>query len=354
MAYTTLEILANRVRSDLEHHFDGRPARLREQLRHLLNLLLTAEVPEPLAELAGSGEVRGLPTHLGALEDYLRSESFLPEALCARYRYLTSEALARGRYRIPRRSWEYFHELAREVEWDPALRVPGIAYEKYPWHDELEKRFASLEVVLDGHALEGMLIGAMEAYLSPRRPRRKGYEIYGINLGMVREERQRRRHGIAIARYVAVMRSQPQLSADADYKAVQPNSRSLDVILDATTALYPQYQAVGDFHSHPYDDFWQLERDRGWEYSQWDEEANMNFAQTLSDRGRQHRLLVSFVVAIARSNRTVARRHFRGMRNTIQMSVGNCRVIVAAYRSLGSGQLTRSNVRLRLAGAVNP
>jgi hypothetical protein len=34
------------------------------------------------------------------------------------------------------------------------------------------------------------------------------------------------------------------------------------------------------------------------------------------------------------------------------MSVGNCRAIVAAYRSLGSGRLSDQNISLQLSGMV--
>ncbi|MBN2583892.1 MAG: hypothetical protein JXL80_12565, partial [Planctomycetes bacterium] len=180
MAYATLEILGNRVRADLDRCYGNRPARLRETLQQLLLVMLTADVPEPLRELADSRSVRGLATHLRALAAHLQNESHLPEALCARYRYKLSLARALSRYRISRRAWNYFHDLAAELDWTPALHVPLVGYEKLPWHDDLEKSFVDMEVILDTLALEGMLISALEAYLSPRKPRRKGYEVYGI------------------------------------------------------------------------------------------------------------------------------------------------------------------------------
>jgi len=351
MAYAALEVLADRVRRDLEKHFAGRRARVRENLRRLLHLILTADVPEPLAELADSAEVRGLQTHLHALERYLQDECLIPEALCARYKYRTSEARARRRYKVSNRAWDYFHGLARELDWTPELHVPLIEYERYPWHDDLEEHFVSLEVMLDSYALQGMLISALEAYLSPRRPRRKGYEVYGINLGMARSvQHTKLRDGISITRYISVMLSQPQLSADTEYGAVVPNVRSLDAILKATTTLYPQYQAVGDFHSHPYDDLYVLEEKKGWDYTGSDEDSNILLAQTMSQLG-QH-MHVAFIVAIARCTQRTARGRYRGLKNTIQLSLGNCRVIVAAYRSLGSGRLTKSNIRIRLSGMI--
>ena len=350
MAYTTLEILADAVRADLERHCDGRPARRAEHLRDLLHLLLTAEVPQRLAGLAAAGEIRGLPTHLHRLQRHLHESSGLPEALCARYRYKASEAEARRRYKVRRRSWRYVHNLAAEIDWDPAVHVPRLPYRRYAWHDALEERYVELEVVLDPQALEAMLIPALEAYHSPRGRRRKGYEVYGINLGMSREQQRRRSGGLRVTRYVSVLRSQPQLSAEADYGFVEPNPRSLDAILQATRALYPQYQAVGDFHSHPYDDFARLEAKRGWEYTASDERSNIELEQVLAEMGEP--ISVSFVLAVARSNQAVARTHYRGRKNTYQVALGNCRVILGAYRSLGTGRLTQTNIRLRLAGAA--
>jgi hypothetical protein len=351
MAYATLEVLAGRVRQDLERLFQGRRAALAEGLRDLLRLLLTAEAPPPLEALAESGEVRGLQTHLRVLASHLQTESRLPEALCARYRYNMSELKARSRYGVAPRTWDYVHRLAKELGWDLHVHVPLIQYADYAWHDELEEKLVDVEVVLDGQALEGMLLYALEGYLSPRRPRRKGYEVYGISLGMVRDVHRRRRGGaIAVTRYVSVMRSHPQLSAEVGTRFAELNPRSLDALLRATAAFYPQYQAVGDFHSHLYDDLNVLIQTRGWEYSESDEDGNITLAQLLADLG--HRISVAFVIGIARSVRRVARGHFRGRRNTMQMSLANCRVIVGAYRSLGSGRLTQSNISLRLSGVT--
>ena len=351
MAFATLEILADKVRLDLARHFDGRPARLAEHLRGLLETLLTAEAPAPLAYLATSGEIRGLRTHLATLTRHLQTASRLPQALCARYKYRSAETQVRRRYGIRPRAWRYFHRLAAELNYSPRLQVPGIAYERFGWHDELEERFVEQEVVVEALALEGLLICALEGYLSPRPSRRKGYEVYGINLGMTREVHHRKSgDGLRITRYVSVMRSHPQLSAESAYGFVSPNPRSLRALLAATTALYPQFEAVGDFHSHPFDDVAQLERSRGWTYTDSDQSSNVELTRALAARG--HRVRVAFVAAIARSTKKVRRSRYRGMKNTYQTSLGHCRVILAAYRSLESGRLTASNIRLRLSGTV--
>ncbi len=349
MALATLERLTEQVRDDLAGYYGNRRSAMETALGHLLNMLITAETPAKLDEL--SGEVHGLSTHLRRLESHLQNNSRLPEAVCARYKYKLPTSRALARYKVSKSAWTYFHELAEDVNFNPELNVPLITYEDCPWHDELQEHFVALEVMLDSAALEAMLICALEAYLSPRRPRRKGYEVYGINLGMMREIRHRKfRDDVCITRYVSVMHSQPQLSAESEYGFVEPNRRSLDAILQATQALHPHYQAVGDFHSHPYDDLSTLEYDRGWQYTPSDEDSNVGVAKVMADLG--HHIQVSFVIGIARSNQRVARRHYRGLKNTIQMTLGNCRVILAAYRVLGSGRLTNSNIRLRISGVA--
>ncbi|MBN1942367.1 MAG: hypothetical protein JW849_03640 [Phycisphaerae bacterium] len=352
MSLTQLEKLTGRVRDDLENYFQDRWSRLRVSLRWVLELLATTRTPEALVSLAESGEARGLRTHVQTLERYLREESSLPEALCARYNYKLSEPRSRTLYKISRRAWAFVHRLAKEIDWDPALNIPQIPYETLPWHDTLEERFVDVEVVLDSLALEGMLISALEGYLSPRPQRRKGYEVYGVNLGMMRDvPHPRRRAGTRKTRYVSVMRSQPQLSAEGQYLFVEPNPRSLDAILTVTKALHPQFQAVGHFHSHPYDDLAVMEEKEGWRFSSADEEINRDFAQVMSDL--HQRIAVTFIVSICRCGQSIPHSHYRGRANTIQMSINGCRVIVAAHRSLGSGRLTESNIRLALSGMVS-
>lgn len=321
-------------------------------MHELLELLATGRIAEGLSSLAAEGTVRGLKTRLRRLRRFLLNDSPLPEAICVRYRYGLGESQTMARYRMRRSPWEYFHALARQADWDPQLQVPRISYEKLGWHDALEEEFVSVEVTLDTRALESMLLCALEAYLVPRQGRRRGYEVYGVLLGMTRDALRRRPGGgTHVTRYVHVMHAQPQLSAHSESGYVLPNPASLDAILDATRALYPQYQAVGDFHSHPYPDYATLVRRKGWEYSGGDEASNVELAAGMAQRD-QH-LMVMFIVSIARGGGRSVRGHYRKLRNTFQIALGDCRAIVAAYRSLESGRLTRSNTSLRLAGIAN-
>jgi hypothetical protein len=214
--------------------------------------------------------------------------------------------------------------------------------------DEREERETLVEVRLDPLALEAMVLSVLEGYLSPRKDRRKGYEVYGINFGAARQYRRHTpREGLRTTRSINVMRAQPQLSADGSYGFVEPNTVSLRAMLPAARTIYPRYQVIGDFHSHPYDSLGALEFHRGWRYTRTDERSNIDVARTLVDL--HQRSLVTFVLAIARCSQRPHRRLFRRLPNTRQLSVGGCRIILAAYRCLASGRLSAQNVHLHLS-----
>lgn len=349
MALTKTERLTREIRNDLERHFAGRPARLRDALKSLLRLLLTAETPEPLDDLRS--EIRGLQAHLKALLRHLRNETKLPQAVVARYEYKRSETQVKRRYHIKETEWRFVHDFAAEVGWPLDILVPLIDFEVFTWHDDLEREFVHAEVMLSEEALNDMLVCALEGYLSPRTSKRKGYEVYGVNLGMTRETfEQKKGRGLRVTRYVAVMRSQPQMSAEGFYDGVVPNDRSLAAVLSATTSLFPQYEAVADFHSHCYDDINELESRGGWRYSDGDERSNIVTFQETGDV--LFRPSVTFIVGVAKSARRTPAGRFHGLKNVMQLSVGSCRFTVGAFRILGSGRYTKQNIRLSVAGMV--
>jgi len=352
MPYSRLERLATRLRTDLEMVHDGHGKELKPSLGTLLDLLITAEVPPLLETLVRRSKLHGFKTHLRSLERHLQEDSHLPECLCARYKYKVSETKARRRFRIGDRDWRYIHALAQDLGRDLDLLIPFIQYEFFHWHDVLEQDLVTLEVILDPRALDDLLVCALEGYLSPKLNRRKGYEVYGLCLGMVRDEYTRaRRNGIAITRYVSVMRCQPQLSAEGTAKYVLPNDRSVKAIVDATGALFPQHRVVGDFHSHPYVDLAEMRQRKGWRYSVADQEHNEEMSQVLKSMG--HPPTVGLIVAVTRCRQRIERSHYRKEKNTIQLSAGDCRVVLGAFHTLESGRYSHRNVRLRVPGMLD-
>lgn len=338
--------LAEPIRRLMEERFRGKPARLREALSSLLVAAITAEPVDDLDALAA--DVRGLKGRLGLLMRHLRTDSRLPEALCAHYEYGQSASSAMKEWGVSEEEWRFAHDLARETGAHLDLTYLTHDFSFHEWHGELEQRFASVDVFMDHRALEDLLIAVVEAYLSPRKGKRKGYEVVGICLGMTSSElREVRGQGMRTLTRVQVLRCQPQLSAEGGTTWVEWSDKSLDALLSAASTLFPAYKLVGDFHSHPYDTLSQV-GEEGWHYSEGDEDALRTWFERMDGIGQ--RPVVSLVAAIARSDKPAELDHFKGDPATLQMTVGRCRVVVRAYRILGAGQASTQNVRLRVAG----
>jgi hypothetical protein len=349
MALTRLVSLLRDVEDDLARALSGSPRQLARARMALLDLLIAVEIPPPLSELIEQRVSRGLRRHVAALREHLESKSRIPEALCAHYRYRQSRGRVLSRYRVSATDWSVVHRLAEDLSCDLAGRTGMVPYGDLPWHDDLEQEIVSVEAILDPRAFEDVLVCALEGYLSPRK--RKGYEIYGVMLGMVRDEvHETRGRGTSITRFVSMTRGQPQMSAASGPQHVEPSQRSVEALREASAVLFPQYQITGDFHSHVYDDVALMMRARGWEPSDVDTAYSYHWTRRMREAG--DRPQVDLVVAIARSPRRVRRSHHAGLANTIQTSVGDCRVVIGAHRILTSGHYTQQGVHLIVPGAA--
>lgn len=338
------------VGQSIESDCAGQPARKRRAEQLLVSLLATAEVPAELEEMVSDRSVRGLRSGMAALTNFIHERSFLPEALCAHYRYRQSKRRVMARYHVSKSEWAFVHRLARNADVDMATLSRTIRYEDLCWHDTLEAEIVSVQVVLDPRALEDMVVSALEAYLSPKK--RKGYEVFGINLGMARDVAEEKRVlGTLVTRYVSILRAQPQLSAEGSPSHVTPSYRSVAALQEAVSTLFPQHQLVGDFHSHVYADMDELRGASGWRPSDGDKRLCAELFDDMKARG--HTPYVDFIVAIARCPRRVHHSHYRGLPNTLQTSVGNCRVVIGAHRILRSGSYTDRNTHLTLPGTTD-
>jgi hypothetical protein len=277
--------------------------------------------------LAENRAVRGLKKHLRLLCRYMEAESHLPLAVCAHYKFDMPIRLALRRYCVRKSDWKLVHDLAFAYGLDTDLYIRGTAlYQKGvgDWHDDLERDLIRVQVSLEKSALDEILVTCLEGYLSPRMGRKKGYEVYGLTLGMTRSVATTTpRVGRTEGYYVHVMRSQPMLSAEGRPNEVIPRAKSRDAILQATRTLYPHFEVIGDWHSHTYDSLSQMVRARGWFPSKIDEQFNQHWVEELAELG--HRPMVAFIVALAHSEKRVPMSHFRGEPNTLQVSDCACR-----------------------------
>jgi hypothetical protein len=351
MAWPKSVVLARQVRKDIETVLTRKPRQQQAALFHLLTCLLTAEPSQELEHLAGRSRGLGFKAHLRALVDHLRNTSRLPEALCARYEYGQSGSRVKHEWSITENEWRYVHDLGREVGMPLDVFYQNYDLTEFDWHEDLEEDIVCVDVSLDARAVEDLLLAVIEGYLSPRNNQQKGYEVYGVCLGMWRERANRkRRQGLRVARHVHILRCQPQLSADGAAYWVSWNQKSLDALMEATRSLFPSYDLVGDFHSHPYDTFPEMRRRKGWLLSKPDERDLVRWSQHMKGLGQ--RPSISLVAAVSRSDRAVQRSRYREKETTLQLSAGGCRVIIQAYRILGSGKASDRNLRLRAAGML--
>jgi hypothetical protein len=341
------ELLAERLGEDEERYYS-----LRSGLCHLI---VTAGADEESNALFKRSRIPGLLKLLDDLLAAFLAESNLHKALCARYLYRQSEAKAKRRWKVRDSEWNYIHKLSRRCACDFDLLYGLLAdlFLDADWHDELEEQFTEREVILETKAIEDLLIPVMEGYLRTRKVggKYKPYEVYGICLGMqsVREAgngRPLRSHSL-----VNIMRCQPQLSAHSKSTWVIRSERSIKALMQATRSLFPAYELIGEFHSHAYESLYALEDNRGWEFSRGDEGDLVYWAREMKDKLNQ-KPAVSLVAAIAVSERNAERRHHNGIPSTLELSAGGCRVIINAYRVLGSGRPSNKNVILKAPGMI--
>lgn len=351
MSLSTVEKYCYPLEELLKTHFHPKSRDLNESRKALLLLLLTAHIPDTIKYLMIEHRIRGLNTRITRLYRYLRKFSNVPEAFCARYKYKMSVHRVMRRYNISERTWNYIHNLSKETDFELDIQLPNMDFRKFKWHERLEEHQVFTDIILDPRALNDMLVAIYEGYLAPRKKRRKGCEVYGFNMGMIRTtEVEEKRKGISIHKYVSVMRSSPQISANAARWWVEPNQLAMKALIKANMTLFPQNQILGDFHSHAYDSWNSLLYNEGWNYSKSDQNYNYSLSKKFSDMG--HPFHIAFTVAIAKTKHIVKRRHFRGKKNMIQLRVGKCCAIVAAYRSLEKGRYSVKNLQLRLPGMV--
>jgi len=239
--------------------------------------------------------------------------------------------------------WAYLVELAN---WLGEKVVPGRPLRLWPddWLSEVEELHERVSVVVEGRALEDMLLGALEAYSVPRGRGRPYTEVYGLCFGSVKTERRRtRREGYVSEIHVLVRRVALQLRAHTSVRSFVPEPRSEAVHLEMARELFPHLELVGDFHSHPYDTLAALREHRGWSFSPQDEDYNRTWVEELSEAG--HRPRAGLILAIARAGRrTLAEPPGE---NILRALIGQCHCFLAAYRINRDGTYSANDVALR-------
>jgi hypothetical protein len=186
-----------------------------------------------------------------------------------------------------------------------------------------------------------------ETYKVPKSKTEPYSEVFGLCLGMSsRQKTTKKGSGTRTKWFVHVDKAVPQIRARANQDSVIPNAKSIEALVETASDLFPQLEIIGDYHSHPYRDFKELKSAKGWEASKDDFEDIAGLYRSLrKNPKRQHRMRVTFVVAIAKGRMTKNAKT-RQMPSVFRMSMAGCQVYISVYRILSNGLMTSKGVNL--------
>ena len=280
---------------------------------------------------------------LGDLELEIRDGYRLPSVIYASSVLNTPLKAARAAFKVG------VHEMraAQSLTIESGQRLGAFSFavrESESWVADVLASTERLTVVLEQRAAEDLLLAVMEGYRVKHKPN-PYTEVYGMCIGHARRVATSNRvSGRTTECYVDVVRCVPQLRAQGYKNHVLPKKESVELLIDVADQVVPHLEVLGDFHSHPYRDVSTLKAARGWEYSRDDQSSNLLWYETLAKR--KHRMRVGFVVAVAaKGNSRETPEVDRYGKNTHQLTIHGCQVVIAAYRVKVDGTYD-SNLRL--------
>jgi hypothetical protein len=207
-----------------------------------------------------------------------------------------------------------------------------------PWAANVLRGRQRITLVVTQEALQDLIFVAAEGYRVPKgasRPKGKGRhravftEVYGLCFGTINQQLQESPWKVREVFYT-VERCVPQLRAHMRTSAVNWNSESIKVQHDVASRLSPQWQILGDFHSHPYRDLAAMRAARGWEFSAADERVNQNFTGELERLG--HRPVIGLVIAVAKKGKAVSASEVHGHGpHTARFTLGPFEYVLGAW-----------------------
>ena len=213
---------------------------------------------------------------------------------------------------------------------------------------EVEADHEEIIVYMSERALEDILLASFECYHVPKTAKQAFTEVYGVCLGMVREEKVLiRGQGARFRRHVHVMRAAAQIRAKATKNAVWPNEKSLEAQLFVARSLFPHLEVVGDFHTHPYRKAKKLKKGKGWEFSSDDNDQIQGWVTEMRKKGHEPR--VGLIVAIGKKGH--AGQHpltQSGLPNIKFLTIERSLIAMAGYRILKNGCHESNPIQIKL------
>lgn len=176
---------------------------------------------------------------------------------------------------------------------------------------------------LSEEALIQMCLNGLEAYSIAHKGgefRTRGIETFGLLWGHeITLSDQRTLYCVEILSI--------DTSADRKIDSCYPLDATLELKRDILTSFWPQYDFLGDFHSHPYDTKDEVINGKLYEFSQQD----IDSVEGRSDFWLKHNYRVGLVLTVAKLARTSNKEHKWIEPNTIEFTLGNYRLWLSGY-----------------------
>ncbi|EGW36652.1 MULTISPECIES: hypothetical protein [unclassified Desulfosporosinus] len=168
-----------------------------------------------------------------------------------------------------------------------------------------------------------MCLSGLEAYSIAHKGgeyRRRGVETFGLLWG----------HEIKLpdekTLYCVELLS-IDTSAERKDVSCDPVDATLELKRDILTSFWPQYDFLGDFHTHPHDTKDEVINDKLYEFSKQD----IKSVEGRSEFWLSHNYRVGLVLTIAKLERKSDREHRWIGTNTIELTLGNYRLWLNGY-----------------------
>ena len=118
-------------------------------------------------------------------------------------------------------------------------------------------------------------------------------------------------------------------SAKQNESSCLPNEKALELKYDVLNAYWPQYEYIGDFHTHPYKNVDEVNYYKGWRQSEQDFISVE--ADPYQDGWLKYNYRLGIVLAICKMQRKGSLNPTRIQSNTLRFDIGNYRCWITAY-----------------------
>lgn len=223
-----------------QDYLQGKPgssAKLKQLKMGLLRALETGVTDPKLKRIAS--RIHGGKTLLKRILKQIGRSYAVPKAIYDHVACGTGIKKACTRWGCTPSDINAAEKLAINVGRELGSFAQGIDPAEKDWVADVEGAHEELIVHVSDRALEDMLLAGIEGYQVPKNQSTPFAEVYGICLGMVRDQRvERKGKGKYLKRHIHVVRAAVQIRARGTKNAVWPNRKSLAAQLVTAESLF--------------------------------------------------------------------------------------------------------------------